>query len=475
MPTRVRSQVLREIEVELSEPRFFGVPLGAALSNFLYIDLGWGYGDWRRRTEILNMARRVRHYAYPRQNRGRQVHMPPRRILVTWITASPRFNELILPVLAELGDGSYNVVSGDREVAHHVPPGTPHAEWEQIMSYDVRAWRKEYARCRPEWESRLRDICRRYDFPGGVFELLSLTLMVSSQRVLGALEFLERTRPSVILTDFDRHYLWSCLVLAAQRIAIPSVTLVHGAIEQDALGFSPVLADKILPWGRLDRDKLLAAGEPEEKVIVAGCPRLSRDLSATKEQGRDRLNLNQDIPWVMFGSSPGRQSIEVAELFCAAVEDSDEFEGFVRLHPAESPSDYAAVIRRHPSVRFSSNSEASLDESLAAADIVVACRSGTGSDALVKRQPVVVLSPDRVLSGPDWDLVELAGCPHARTSAELKEVILGMLRDDGMREHQALAAEKYVHDLSAFFGRDAARQIAAVVREQAGEACKGGQ
>ena len=116
--------------------------------------------------------------------------------------------------------------------------------------------------------------------------------MVASQRVLGCLGFLEAHRPSAILTEYDRNSLWSCLVLAARKLGIPSLTLVHGVIERDAFGFSPVLADHILCWGELDRATLIHAGEASSRVTVAGCPRLSRDLPSpspeVRQKARDR-------------------------------------------------------------------------------------------------------------------------------------------------------------------------------------------
>ena len=80
------------------------------------------------------------------------------------------------------------------------------------------------------------------------------------------------------------------------------------------------------------------------------------------------------------------------------------------------------MIARHPMVSFVENRRASVDEALAASDIVVVRASGFGSDALVKRKPVVVLSPDQQPRGHDLDLIEPAGCPHAARRSELAAV-----------------------------------------------------
>ena len=169
---------------------------------------------------------------------------------------------------------------------------------------------------------------------------------------------------------------------------------------------------------------------------------------------------------VMLATTPERRRLETAESFCLAVEGLASVIGLVRLHPSEGLSTYAEIAKRHPRVRFTTNSESSLDESLAAADIVVVSISGLGSDALIKRKPVVVLSEESAQSGHDWDLVEQAGCPRAQTPGELAHVLSRMLSDKAFREQSQCRAESYVAQLCGAFGQESARQIATFAREQ---------
>ncbi len=463
----ISPEALREIEGELSCPLFRGIPMGATLSQSLVIRFLWGHADWRWRVRLLNQARYQRHRLRLERSHENDMALQRGHILLTWYTSTPRLDDMLLPVLMELADERCAVLHGKPDVADRIASRIPNIAWGQVVTFGVKAWRQEYLRCWPGWKSRLADICRRFDLPKGAFELLSLDLIVASQRVAGCLEFLDRTRPSVVLTEYDRNHLWSCLVLAARRLRIPSVTLVHGVMQRDAIGFSPVLADLIVCWGELDRRKLIDAGEPVEKIIVGGCPRLSRHLSVTSAQGKAKLALDPLKPTVMFATSPGRSRPELAELFCTSIERAGAVSGLVRLHPAEEFTTYAQIAQRHPKVRFLENEEASLDESLAAADLVVVCESGLGSDALIKRRPVIVLNSAATLTGHDWDLVELAGCPHARSSDELADHVGHMLTDPGFGERRAIAAERYVADFCAAYGQDSARVIANVVRRVA--------
>ncbi|HEY5630010.1 MAG TPA: hypothetical protein VIR16_10920, partial [Candidatus Limnocylindrales bacterium] len=121
----------------------------------------------------------------------------------------------------------------------------------------------------------------------------------------------------------------------------------------------------------------------------------------------------------------------------------------------------------HPTVTFVENGRVSVDEALSAADVVVVRASGFGSDALVKRKPVVVLSPDEQPTGHDLDLIELAGCPHAHDSAELAAVLGRLTGDPSFRAERMVAAEHFVSHFCAAFGSESADITAAAVRAAA--------
>jgi hypothetical protein len=456
----------REMEAALSDPRFFGIPLGATLNDCFITAFVDGLGDWRPRTTWMRRMLLHRHRLAPRVHRRTGATVAQGHVLVTWSAASHRYDGLLLPVIERLR-GDCAVVHGRDEVAPLVPAGIPHLPYRSAMDFDVPAWRREYERCWPSWKRTIKDACARYAFPDGAFELLSLELMVASQRAFGWLTFLEAARPSAILTEYDRNELWSCLVLAARKLGIPTLTMVHGVIERDAFGFSPVLADHILCWGELDRATLLDAGEASSRVTVAGCPRLRRDLPSPTSEGRRALGIDHDGPVAMLATSPQSIRLELADAFCSAIEQLPGMSGVVRLHPSEDLASYQTIIARHPAVSFVENRATSVDDALAVADVVVVRASGFGSDALVKRKPVVVLSPDQEPTGHDLDLIELAGCPHAHDSDELAAVLGRMTQDPAFRAEREIAAEQFVARFCAAFGDESADITAAAVRAAA--------
>lgn len=461
-------EAFREIEKELSEPLFMGLPLGATLNDCLLIEFLSGQGDWRWRRRCLNRLLMARHWFLPRRAHGPLPPLPQGKIFVAWLDASPRFRDLVIPVIHAIGDGLCTVVAGYRpEVIRAArPAGAYFIAWREFQRYDVRGWRAEYTRCAPLWKTKIRALCQKHRLPTGGAEVLSLALMVASQWVAGALETLRILAPSAVVTDFDRNHMWSCLILAARRLGIPALTLTHGIMHEDALGFSPVQADLIACWGDLDRAKLLMAGEPPDKVIAAGCPRLTRELPLNSHDARLRLGLDPEVPVVLFASTPEAERLKYLKLFCQAAEKLEGITGVVRLHPSERLKDCAEVMACHPGMRFMDSLAATLDESLAAADVVVVHGTGVGADALVKHRHAILLDTEAVPNCICSDLVVHAGCPHARSSSELAGLLCRILDDEQYRNHLTNAAEKYVDQFCVAFGADSAKRIADAVKRQ---------
>jgi len=460
-------EVLRDIEAQLSQPLFRGMPIGPTLGNLCALQLYEGHGNWNRLTRWKDRARKIKYFFRRPSGRAEISALPQGRILVTCMTGNFRVTELVLPVLKELRPERCVVIGGTPEVLSRVPPGTAAICWDQALPFDAAAWRADYRKCRPAWQQTLRALCRKHRLPPGVYDRLALHILVASRDLAGCLEFLHAIRPSAVVTDYDRNDNWSRLVLCARQLGIPTLSLVHGVINDQAVTFVPVLADKIFCWGEIQRQQLIAAGEKRAEILIGGCPRLRRDLSVTPAEARTRLGLPVEKPVIVLGTTPVKECDrrEMAELFCVAAAAVPGVSAMVRLHPSEQLDAYAPVAKRHPNVRFLRNRDATLDEALAAADIVVVPNSGFGSDALVRRRLVIVLDLPTMRLGHGRELIEQAGCPRATNAQELAAAIQDLLTNEAERQRHFAAAERYVTDFCAFFGGDSARRIAAVVGE----------
>ena len=460
----ITAKALREIEKELSLPLFFQVPIGSTLFTTLRM---FYYGLWTENWKIPWLYRllRLRYWFFPKRNKTPQKLFSKGKILFSLSDATPRLTELVLPILKEFNSEHCVVLCKNDSIIPFIPKNVHSIVWDKVQSYKVKDWRNEYRRCNPEWTVKLKLICHQYELLKGAYEVIKFSLMIYSQQVAGCIAFLEITRPAVIVTDYDRDSNWSCLVLAARLLGVPTVTLVHGNMGEDSIGFSPVLSDKIVSWGVLDREKLIKAGESSDKIIIGGCPRMSRNIFSHRENSRNKLSLDLMKPVVMFVATNEKHNLEFVKLFCHAIEMLGYVSGIVRLHPVEKLASYSAIIDQHHLVKFVENHQVSLDESIASADVVVFHNSGMGSDVLVKRRPLVLLEIDEEPSGLGRDVVTLAGCPHVRTSDELADVLCKILLDNSVREKLVLAAEPYVKSFCYAYGDEAARLTANIIRQ----------
>jgi hypothetical protein len=458
-------ETCRDIEAALCEPPFRGVSMGATLNDILFMDLFIGRGEWGLWPAWRSRLLLIKHY-WMSQYANR--HVPPvsrGRILVTLASDNYRVTELIYPVIEALGPEHCLLLAGGEAMRSATPSGMESIAWSDAAAFDVAAWRADYRRVRSEWHRRLRAACRKHRLPRGASDAMAFRLLCSSKSVAGCFRFLAAARPTAVVTEYDRNPMWSCLALAARQMGIPTFGLVHGVLNEGAVGAVPVVADTILCWGDMQRRQLIAGGETRAEIVVAGCPRLTRELPLSPAEARTKLGLRPDRPVVMLGTTrlSASESLAMAEMFCEAVAGMEGVSAVVRLHPCEELETYQPAIERHPNVRFFRNSDWTLDDSLAAADIVVVPNSGLGSDALVKRRLTIVLKLPNMRLSHGQDLIEQAGCLAVASSESLRSDLLCLLADTPQRRICQQAREAFVSDFVAYFGEDAAHRIAEVV------------
>jgi hypothetical protein len=461
---------VRAFDAELARPEIEGVPIGSTLTDLLAIEFINGGGCWGISQRWLDRLRWLRRrFFVPPQPEGMGTAKCG-RILLTWRSAAARFDELLLPILRELSLDRCTVIYRDPKTLPRLPSGTNAIDWVQAIRHDRSRWLSAFRGCWPKWRSRLQALCASFHLPRGAMERLSLYIIANSQLAVGSVAFLEHCCPAAVVTDHDRAHLPSCLVLAARSLGIPTFSLQHGVLDQGAVGYVPVIADRMFCWGEMHRRLMIAAGQDPARLAIGGCPRLTRELAADRQHVRSRLSIDPSHRVAMLGTSPVQpeQRICVARWFCDAVSQLDGVSGMVRLHPSENLEFYADIARNYPRVRFMDNSQFTLDESLAATDVVVVQDSGIGSDALVKRRLVAVVEFPGIPLGHGKDLIEQAGCPRAAGPEELALALRRLLFDEDARRCHLVAADRFVADFCAYFGQDSARRIAEAVLETVG-------
>ncbi len=463
-------RLVSAFDAELAQPEIEGIPIGSTLTDILIVDYINGGGRWGMAQRWLDGLRWWKRYFHAPRGSEDGLAQTSGRILVTWRSSTSRVDELILPMLQALTFERCTVVYENSNVLQRLPLGVDSVDLKKALCYDRRNWLAAFRRCWPQWRSRVYQLSKSFGLPRGVADRLALCIIVNSQMALGCLDFLKRCRPAAVVTDYDRARLSSCLVLAAASLGIPTFSLQHGVMGENAVGYVPVLADKMFCWSELHRTIVTEAGQNPANLAIGGCPRLTRAFSVDPQSARKRLQIDPLHRVAMLGTSPAAESQKrlLTEWFCRAVKQLDGVKGIVRLHPSESLDFYRTIADDFPEISFIDNAQVSLDESLAACDVVVVQRSGLGSDALIKGRLVVVVDlPDEPL-GHGQKLIERAGCPRAASVEELAASLRNLLFDDAVRIRHFAAAQPYVEEFCAYFGRESAEKIAEEVNRVIG-------
>ncbi len=450
-----------QIEKDLSSPPFRGVPIGTALASLWHIEVHGGNAEGGFPAGLKNRARYCRHYFRPSRQPADDVTFCKGRVLVTCLQPNSRCWDLVYPVVRRLGHDRCAVLYADPKTAAVLPPEFRGLAAEQVMGHDAAAWKHDY---RPFWRElkpAVRRVIAQYGLPGRIRYRLADAVVSCTQQVAGLQEFLQRAEPAAVVTEYDRNGLWAPLVLSARTLGIPTYTLVHGTLGPRCIGFYPLLADTVFCWGKIDREKFLAAGLAPQRAMIGGCPRLTRELGLAPAEARAAMNLDPHKPVVLHATVNYRlHRLQLTESFCRCATGQDAFQAVVRLHPVETKAEYAELAAKYPEVRFTASGEYPLDTALAAADVVVVHSSGLGGDALVKRRLAVVLDVIDFPLGHGQDLIDQGGCPRARSADELRAILLRLLGDPQERQRCEQAREEFVAAFCSFFGDESARRIA---------------
>jgi len=459
---RLPDETLFDLENRLRDPPFMGVPIGLTLTSYLNTRL-----PANAVSAFISLAGWARFMCFGQ--RGTQP-LPPlekKRVLLTWLADTPRLNDMLMPVIEELGGRACNVIGGDPAIAARLSVSTGYCTKSQICGVRLRQWRRDYLKCCTAWHRAIWGWLRDHHLPLWLFPGLAYAVAVRSLYVYGSYQFLDQVQPSVIVADSEHNHPWACLVLAARERRIPTVQMIHCAIYTSYI-FYPLLSDVALCWGEQHREQMVSFGVESERLLITGCQRLSRELSADGRQVRLRLGLPTDKPIILLATNSiaRGQWRKLFTTFADALARWPEVQGAVRLHPVEKAATYLAETSCYPQIRVFETNEWTLQESLAACDIVVNHNSGFGNDALVMNRPVIILD---VLDEPLTNgqvLIDKAGCPVAHNAEDLRSQVARIIRDGTFRQALHEKAESYVKWFCNAFGYEAARNVANVIRSR---------
>ena len=459
---RLSVEALLEIEQALNSPSFLGASVGPTLCTKFEMDFWLGEKVWSWLAVGRDILVLMRYLLLGRRG-TRSVQQPEGtgRIVITWPNMRQHLTGLTLPVIECLRPEKIFVIGGSDQMRQYLPQKTAFKLYHEIHRIPRSQWAPAYLKCIPVWHRQLRRALKSYGVGARVLPDLHAILLYKCQMIADYGAWLDRVRPCAILTESDRYEPNVPLILAARTRNIPTFTMQHG-MPNAPIGSVPLLSDRIFCWGNHNRAEFLQWGVPPHRIMVTGCQAITRTLSADKIPALQKLELPTDRPVILLATNPiaQRSRHQLARVFCEGVTKLTGMTPVVRLHPSEQVDFYESERQDFPGVRFLRNHEWSLDEAIAAADVVVCHNTGFGLDALVKRKPVVVLDAIDEPLVLARGLVERGGCPKANDPDQLQRILNQILHQPTYRKALFEQAEAYVAYVYAAFGKDAARNVA---------------
>ena len=464
------SDILHKIESSLNHPLFFEFPVGATLNDDLSVVFLNGKRSWDLRARLSDLFRYFfNRYRQPFSGLINYDQLKGKK-LFTLLFDRDDLKGLIFPVMDNYPlQESFLFVTTPSMKEQFKDKNA--ITWDELATVDMNKWRKEFDRCEPVWKKRLSEILTENLIPIYVVRFLMARLQVQTQRIMAASEFFDRAFPQIIITEYDRNASSSCLVIAAKNKGIPSITMIHGAAiaPPPRYGFVPVLADHVCCWGSRHKENFIEHGVNERKLNVTGCQAIKPCVESNKLATLSNIGFTGDAPVAMLATSPifPAEKFEYTSKFCEAMSQLAMYRSIVRLHPAESLSEYKDLIEKYPNVTFIKNDSLSKDEALSVADIVVVHESSFGVDALLKGSVVIVFdalnhqSFTQLMIGKE--LIEKAGCPSPTSASDLADVIREVTSNSEIRNTLVANAKSYAESYCKFYEQDAANEVTRLI------------
>lgn len=272
--------------------------------------------------------------------------------------------------------------------------------------------------------------------------------------------FSEAKNLKTALLDEDVNMTKNAFCQVARQYGVTSFVEIHGAIARP-IGVLPLTADKVFAWGRLQKEKLIAWGCPEDQIIVSGCSRYRHYQQLDEKRIRAQVAKR-------FGFDPAKKIILLAlptttisrgrfifeekvnqnihstlEAISDILEEDPSLQLLFKIHPGdENAPSFMKWTQEHRSGGRVAAVERFDPILLAkAADFLITYMSTYAVEALALDKPVIYLFGD-----DDYGLLsEMRGYNaffYPRDREELKSMIRQLLRHPELRPGRWQEAKK---------------------------------
>jgi len=208
---------------------------------------------------------------------------------------------------------------------------------------------------------------------------------------------LDMIRPAVTVGAATNLPGGAALAVLSRGRGIESFVLQHGITQ---VFYTPLLADRMVTWGRSSVDDMAVLGVPRDRLLPLGSPRHDRMVAAPSGDARERLCRALGVPdrptFVFFSNGNDLVRNGDAPCVCAGwlAEAGERLGGrwnmVVRLHPNEQGSLYSGLR----GLCISRTAEVDLETVLAGCDVAGSLCSSALYEALLFDKPVLHFDRD---------------------------------------------------------------------------------
>jgi UDP-N-acetylglucosamine 2-epimerase len=269
------------------------------------------------------------------------------------------------------------------------------------------------------------------------------------------------------VTEFDRNSTASPMTLSARKHDILTITLTHGVILE--YGIVPILSDYIFCWGEAQKRQLIKLGASSDCISVTGNPMIKR-FNKFSEQNIDTRKALK----VCLAISPESDIVNnsLIEPFISAVEQNNNIQGIIKLHPSLKKENYKWVNSISTKVNIFESSDLANNELFKLIDLLIIHFSGIANEALAAGTPVIIMEPngDSNLNVLQKELTQKAGCKIVTNGKELIEILDEVLVNPNLfRTDSINKCKEYLDNLFEFIGDESVRVMISEIDRLSGE------
>ena len=287
-------------------------------------------------------------------------------------------------------------------------------------------------------------------------------LVEQINRVIKLQWIAKNVHPKGYLSIYDWYPLGSAACTAFRKYKIPTLTFIHGAVgKQSLIDFTPLNADYIISWGKHNTRTLIEYGNITAKQIIeGGCPRMYPyfDTPTEKENKANKTIL------ILLTSTITDNFKEDIDAIGSTYKNNFDLE--VRLHPSMSAKEFKSEFT-NTLFTITDSSKETIEESIGRGDIIVVNSSTAGFDAINKDKMVFVLDSAAIPKTQDimLDACEAEAATFCSSFSVFEAKFNDYLNSADLRHFYQEKRRLFVNDYVAYFGEDAAREIAEKMKQ----------